>query len=88
MLLGKKESCQDTVYVYNQIPCHQAWTRPMGSWRMVTDGRYAFTKTQENIPYAFYDHQEDPLELHDLKDDAQSAMERDQIGRASCRERV
>jgi arylsulfatase A-like enzyme len=61
---------QDSVYLFNHFPCHQAWNRQIGSWRAVVscDGFMLAADEYGNIVH-MSDLRTDPLQMRDLSED-------------------
>ena len=69
VLINPQAKGQDFVYFYSYVPCHQAAHREIESWRAVTDGKLMYAVDQNQQPICLYNLKQDPLQLHDLKDE-------------------
>lgn len=50
-------------YIFDPIPCHQAFARGSSEWRGIRTRRYTYARTASDEGYMLYDNLEDPYQM-------------------------
>ncbi len=70
----------DSVYLFNIIPCHQAWNREIRSWRaVVTDDLYMLATEEDGQVIFMSDLKSDPLQTNDLSENEDLREKRSEL---------
>lgn len=72
---------QADVYLFDYIPCHQAYDRGSREWRAVRDNRFLYAVSMAEEPDLLFDLDSDPFQLENLADRPAYAGERARLRR-------
>lgn len=63
---GKSSEGRRSTYLFDLVPCHQAYSRGGHDWRAVRTDRHLYATYADGTPWLLFDHVADPLQRHNL----------------------
>ncbi len=65
-LSGETTEGRAGTYLFDLVPCHQAFSRDGHDWRAVRTKRHTYAVYADGTPWLLFDHEIDPLQVHNL----------------------